>query len=258
MAATAEAARLTEAHRLAQSGLAAQTVRQMLAVWPLLRFDDLDGTFDRWLRVVIPVVRAGRGTSARLAGNYLATFRAVELGVDVAPAVPVLADDVNVEQLSTSMLVTGPVAIRNGFARGRPAARVVTDARVGSARAATRHVLGGGRDTIIRSVAADRAGLGWARATSGKPCAFCAMLASRGPAYKSKQTATFRPHDGCHCSPEPVYRRDADWPAGARQFRSLWDDATAGASGGPASGEGGGDAFNAFRRALSKEGSGAD
>lgn len=246
MAATAPAARLTEAHRLAQAGLSAQTIRQMLAVWPLLRFGDLDGTFGRWLRAVAPVVRSGRTVSARLAANYLATFRALELGVDTTPAAPVLADEIDGDQLATSMLVTGPVALRTGFTRGRPARQVVDAAQVGSARAASRLVLGGGRDTIIRTVAADTRALGWARATSGKPCAFCAMLASRGPAYGSERTATFRPHDGCHCTPEPVYRRDADWPAGSRRHRQVWDEATGGLSGD--------DAVNAFRRALAAAG----
>jgi len=242
MAATREAARLTEAHRLAQGRVSAATVRRMLSVWPLLRVEDLDASFPGWLAAVVPVVRAGKTTSARMAANYLATFRALELGVDAAPAAPVVADEVDPAAVSASMLVTGPARIRAASARGVPIARAVVLAQTASARAAARHSLAGGRDTIEQTVAADRQALGVARSTSGSPCHFCAMLASRGPVYKSEATAGLRPHDGCHCQPEPVYRRDAAWPAGAQRYRELWDETTAGLSGN--------DAVNAFRRAL--------
>lgn len=243
MAATAEAARLTEAHRLAQARVSNQVIARILAAWPLLDPLDIDATVDRWLAVSLPIVRQGRRTSARLAANYLSAFRTLEVGVDTARFTPVLAEDLVVEQVTTSLMVTGPVALRRGVARRRPLAELLNTARSATGAAAMRHTLNGGRDTITATVQADGRALGWARATSGKPCAFCAMLASRGPAYKSEGTADFQPHDSCHCQPEPVYRRDADWPAGSKQYRRLWDEHAAGLSG-P-------DALNAFRRALS-------
>lgn len=241
MAATAEAARLTEAHRLAQSRLGAQVVRQMLLTWPLLDIGDLDRTFERWLRVVVPLVQANRRTSSALAANYIRTFRVLELGVDTRPIVPVIAEPAPVEAVTTSMLVTGPAALRANLAKKVPLERAMSTAAARSARSAMRHVLAGGRETIDQTVANDSRALGWARATSAKACHFCAMLASRGPVY-SEATVGFHAHDGCSCSAEPVYRRDADWPAGSRRYRDLWNEATTGQSGA--------DAQLAFRQAL--------
>lgn len=245
MASSPSASRLTESHRLAQARIGADTVRQMLAAWSLLRFDDLDGSFPDWLRVVIPLVAAQRRLSATLAANYLGVFRAVEIGVGVDTLRPVLADSLPVDALTTSMLITGPARIRSALARKVAPQKALSTAAAGAAAAAMRHALNGGRDTITETVKADARAIGWARATSGTPCSFCAMLASRGPVYKSKAGAEgsrddrVKCHDSCHCTPEPVFRPDAEWPAGSRRFQELWEQHATGP-----------DPANAFRRAL--------
>jgi hypothetical protein len=227
MAATVEARRLTEAHRLAQSRLAAQVVAQLLAVFPLLDPQDVNSTVDRWLTATVPIVRVGRSTSARLAATYLTTFRALELGVDAARFVATIADDLPDEQIATSLVVTGPATIRAGLARGRQLRTVLDLARTSSASAGMRHALNGGRDTVVATTDSDPKALGWARATSGKACSFCALLAGRGPVYKGEGTAGFQAHDHCSCSAEPVYRRDAAWPAGADRYAELYAQAKA-------------------------------
>lgn len=62
------------------------------------------------------------------------------------------------------------------------------------------------RCTAQNNVARDPTKPRWARVCHGaKPCAFCVMLASRGYAYRSKETADFGGefHKGkCHCSVE--------------------------------------------------------
>lgn len=241
MAATAQARRITEAHRLAQAQLGARVVQAMRFVWPLLDADDLDGSFERWLTASRSIVDGQRVVSARLAATYVSTFKALELGA--SPAAPlVLAETVPTAAVATSMLVTGPASVKSAVGRGVQVAQAMDTARARSAAAAMRHVLGGGRDTIAETVGADRQALGWGRAVSGRGCAFCAMLASRGPVY-SEATVAFDAHDGCSCSAEPVYREDAAWPAGSERYQSMWNEATAGLSGQ--------DAINAFRRSLS-------
>lgn len=108
---------------------------------------------------------------------------------------------------------------------------------------ATRQALNGGRSTIDYLVQEDRRALGYIRKTDNDPCAFCAMLASRGPAYKSRETGGFQAHAHCACQPEPVYSSTTQWPGRAREFQELWRSSTTGLDGR--------DAFNAFRRALS-------
>ncbi len=190
---------LTEAHRRSQARLAARTVQLMLAAWPLLDVDDLDESVRRWLQVVFPLVQVNRRTSARLAASYIATFRAVELGL-VEPFTPQLAAPVVPAALTTSMMVTGPALALAAMRRGVPAGAAMDTAAAASSRAAIRHVLDGGRATITATTTADDRARGWVRVTSAKACDFCSTLAG-----KSSGEDAFAAHDGCHCSAEPLY-----------------------------------------------------
>ena len=223
MAATVAGRRLTEAHRLAQARLGARTVAAMRSIWPLLDASHLDATFDRWLSAAMPIIRGQRSTSARLAANYTTTFKALEVG---APAPVVLAESVPSKALATSLLVTGPVQLKWALGNGVPLVQAVSTAERTSAAAAMRHALNGGRETIVQMTRADRRALGWARAASGQACAFCALLASRGPVY-GEARGGFKAHDHCSCTAEPVYRDDAAWPAGSERYQSLYRQAKA-------------------------------
>lgn len=96
--------------------------------------------------------------------------------------------------------------------------------------AGERLVLDSGRQTIVVNVNRDRKARGWARVTEPAPCAFCAMLATRGMAYRSEQSADFRTHDHCRCHAEPVFTQ-YEPPAQVREWGSLYSEATAGVSG---------------------------
>ena len=97
---------------------------------------------------------------------------------------------------------------------------------------------------------ADRLALGYQRITGEKACAFCALLASRGPVYKSPQSGsrTLRDgkpepfHDGCLCVVEVVYDADTALPDASARFAELWETSTDGLSGKAAR--------NAFRSAY--------
>ncbi|MDP1793555.1 MAG: hypothetical protein Q8K63_05385 [Acidimicrobiales bacterium] len=242
MAATAVARRLTEAHRQAQLRLGASTVAQLRRLFHYLDPRAVDATFEQWLAHVVPVVVTQRAASAQIASNYLRIFKVAELGVDAGDFALDVAS-IDLQGLATSLFVTGPVRIKTATGKGVPLSVIADYAEASTSAAGMRWALDGGRDLITDAVGADHQALGWARATSGKACAFCAMLASRGPVY-SDDTVDFESHDGCSCTAEPVYRQDADWPAGARAYRAQWDEATKGAGLEP------GDALNAFRKAL--------
>lgn len=227
MAATVEGAQLTEAHRLLQARLGAQAVADVLALWPLLDVADLDGSFPGWLRAVELVIEARRPASAAAAAGYYARFRAAEAPRTAARFVPAAVNVLEQRALATSLLVTGPVSVKRAVARGVPVERAMQTAQAASSKAALRHTVDAGRDTVLAAVQADPVALGWARVTSGRPCHFCAMVASRGPVYRSERTASFEPHDGCSCSAEPTYDRYAPWPAGSERWASLWAEAKA-------------------------------
>lgn len=232
MASSPSAAALTEGHRLAQARIGAQTVRLMRSAWPLLDPSDLDGSMARWLRVSVPLVSRQSAMSARLAAQYLRAFRALELGLSDYVPIVVTSDTT---AITTSLTVTGPVRIKEQARRAVPFIRALSVAEAASASSALRHALNGGRSTITESVRADRSALGWARVTSGDPCHFCAMLASRGPVFKGESFDASDPrfsgsgeakvHDNCSCGIEPVYRRDTGWPPGSERYRDLWREA---------------------------------
>lgn len=241
MAATVRGRRLTEAHRLAQQRLATRAVAQVRVLWPLLDPGNLDRTSARWLQVNVPMIGAQRRQSAQLAARYLQSFRRFE-APDAAAYRPTPVFEVPVDQVVRSLQVTGPVSVKQSIARGVPVADAMRAAESKVAGAAVRHVLDGGRETVMQVVEEDDEVVAVARITSGDPCAFCAMLASRGPVYKSEGTASFRPHDRCSCQPEPSYGTPV-WHPNSLRLRRLWDRATYGSGGGK-------HALNAFRREL--------
>ena len=69
------------------------------------------------------------------------------------------------------------------------------------------------RTAIIDAVRADSEAKGWARVTEPGACYFCAMLATRGAVYKTRETASFEAHrryengtgGDCRCHAEPVF-----------------------------------------------------
>lgn len=231
--------RLTEAHRRSQIKIGAETVARLVAAWKVLDGEDLDGSLTEWLRVAVPVVGHQRWQSARVGASYFAAFRAVEIGPGTFAAQ--LVGEVDPRRVVTSLTLTGPVFVKSAMARGVKLERAMAIGASMSASAGMRHALDGGRETIFTSVRADSAARGWARVTSGRACAFCAMLASRGAVYKT-DTVKFRSHDHCTCTAEPVFGKESILPPGAERLRDLWDESTGGLSQG--------EAIDAFRRAY--------
>lgn len=231
MAETAAGVRLTLDHRAEQLAIRARALRDVLQIWPALDPERLGTSWPPVEAALLTVVDRRRNQSATLAAGYFEAFRRAE-GVS-GIATPALADlgEAAASRAATSLRVTGPATIVRLTALHRPTPEQTALVRVSGA--VSRHVLDGGRETLLSSVRADRRALGWARAASGNACGFCAMLASRGPAY-GERSGAFQSHDHCSCSLEPVYRRDQAWPAGSRDYQRLWRDATDGLSGGEA------------------------
>lgn len=241
MASTPEGQALTEAHRLAQAELVAQSLQDVLAAWPLLDPASLSGTFPEYARVLTAMLAARRESSTSLAAAYLQAYREAE---GVAGSLDVVAAEAIAEaQALTSLLVTGPIAAKVAIRGGKTAEAAMTSALTQTLGASARIVQGGGRETVYRTVLDDGEARGVQRITDGAPCAFCAMLAGRGAVYKSEMTADFRAHDKCGCHAEPIYRSKGTFAAPhLAEFSQLWADSTKGLHGD--------DAIAAFRRAY--------
>lgn len=173
----------------------------MHAAFRILNPTALDDTFEAWLAVVLPIIAASRRVSARMAAAYLTAARSSAVGLD-PNFTPLLAAEVPVDALRTSLLVTGPLSIKAAMTRGVFLDRAADVAEARSAAVAMRYTLAGGRETITATTRADSRAVGWERVASGKACQFCSSLAGK----HMTDDDVFEAHDGCACSAEPVYR----------------------------------------------------
>ena len=245
MARTAEGARLTNAHREIQGRVKARALRDFLRLSPI--WDGTPETFRLLVDASLPLIEVYNSASSAAAASYYEAFR----GVEKPGGSPTLRlAEFNRELAESGLWSVGQAAVGDAIAAGQSASEAMNTALTNVAGSLTWSVLDGGRETVIRSTSADRQARGWARTTSGNPCAFCAMLSGRGPVYK-EDTADFEAHLHCSCGTEPHYR-DAAWPGRAEEFRDLYNRAVdeANAAGDLRRGTSN-DLLNAFRRVYS-------
>lgn len=238
MAITADAAALTQRHRGAQLALRAAALRDLQALWRSVDPTDLAGTIRPFALASSLVVRVRRRDSAAVAARYFRTFRRFE-GLGLAPVA--LAAPLPAEVAEAQVRGAALAGVLRARQRGFSPQAAAQNGFVRTAGAATGLVLGGARETLLGAIQSDEEALGWQRSTSGKPCAFCAMVAARGAVFKDSTGASFQAHDHCSCTPEPFYRSSRPLPANER-FREQWEATTKGRSGE--------EALNEFRRAV--------
>jgi hypothetical protein len=200
MARTDAGAALTEQHRQGQLQLRAAAIRDFALIWPLWQGDEQ--SFGRLVDATVPLVGAHYQASATFAAAYFDAFRRAERVT--GGRVVARRGTLNVERVVASLHVTGRVMTRRALAAGHSPQQAMQTALVRTTGAVSRHMLAGGRDTVILSAAEDRSARGWERVLSGDPCEFCLMLAGRGAVY-SADTADFRAHDHCACAAAPAY-----------------------------------------------------
>ncbi|WP_028472117.1 hypothetical protein [Nocardioides alkalitolerans] len=104
------------------------------------------------------------------------------------------------------------------------------------AAAAMRITQNAARGLVYNLAETDLRIIGWARfSLTGKPCGWCAMLISRGLAYKTRKQATAaragrsdeqdQYHDNCRCVAVPIFlesQMDSDMFAFTREMSGLW------------------------------------
>ncbi len=223
MARTATGRALTELHRRQQLALRADVLRQVLRLWPTWNLHEPD-TYVALQDALVAITQVSAERSATLAAAYYRLFRLAEqpvLARDIALGV-MLASAPSVEQIKKAIDATAKSGVYNAFKAGKSYEEALANGLVRVSGSVGRLAMEGGRSTIEQTVMRDKLALGYARVTGGRPCAFCAMLASRGPVYK-EDTVDFQAHDHCSCTSEPVYP-GSEWPGRAREFRELWDE----------------------------------
>lgn len=215
MALTAQGRRLTEANRLLQLQLASQAAGVGLILWDQLQTSDLDGSIPEWLASNTALASRYYNESSQTTAEYIRQYRAVEAAGNTAPVLVPTFDAALTAQI---LLVAGPVRVKNFISRGFSGSSALAAAKSGYAGMLRRQVMMGGRQAIDLTTAQDQQAIGWRRVSDGDPCAFCAMLCSRGPVYRSKESTQgsvlrdsrgggqglhYHAHCGCHA--EIVY-----------------------------------------------------
>lgn len=202
-------------------------LRDLRAWWSALDTGDAKAARESLQRFLPVLVAAYGPMAASLALDHYEASRAAA-GVS-RPFRPVMAPMPPLEQLMRS---AGWAAAPLFGAAPDPAASL------GRLEGATqRLVQAPGRDTLIDNAARD--GARWARMPSGATtCAWCLVLASRGPAYESREDAGGGDawHDDCDCQPvvtwgdeplpydpEPLYQQylDARYRAGSSRLEDI-------------------------------------
>ena len=221
MSSTTEGRRLTEAHRLRQLQLRAITARDVQLLWRTLDLEDFARGWASIEPALVTSIQARHQLSAGLSGRYFTEFHAAE-GAQGAPSVR-LAETPAADVLVPNLRLLGPGTVERTGSLSTAFSQVESEV--------SRQVLAGGRSTMVESIGATRYCLGYARVSDGSPCAFCAMLISRGAGY-GPAAAHFEAHRRCGCTAEPVYRMDQPLPNQAQhdRFSELWNSIPRGLS----------------------------
>ncbi|KPG13736.1 VG15 protein [Mycobacteroides immunogenum] len=226
-------------HQREQESIAAKVAAGMLLLWPNLVFDRLTETTESWLHGAMLQVQRGWDESAAAAGEFVqASLWSVEPD---GPPIPDLKVEFPARDVATALTVTGPVNVKKQMPA--PQADVMAKAQKASSGAAQTRALDGGREMVQAQVLrlgperkSRRKAVGYARFTDSNPCYFCAMLASRGAFYLSKDSfkasnkrfegdGTAKVHDHCKCSLRPVFSLADGLDDRAKYFYNMWVDA---------------------------------
>ena len=168
-----------ETYRRAQAALSSRAVADLRKVWPALLTMRPDKTAEALALVLAEVTDKYGYASAALAAEWFEDLRdaagAARSHSAWAAATP------STERLEVlARWGVGPL-----FGASPDPVTALSLVSGGLAR----QVLSVGRDTLMESIASDPAGPTYARHASANACAFCAMLATRGPVYTSETNA---------------------------------------------------------------------
>lgn len=227
-----------------QRGLTAvrnDVVRSLVPLFSTLDESELNRSFPGYERQAAEVIREGEHRASRLAVQFYAETRKTEQAEGDAPRLP--ARLASPEQLRTNLFVTGPVEVKRALTHGASIDEAMRRGQVATAGAGSRLALNAGRYHIEDLAKADPSAVGWQRVIqSAKPCAFCAMLASRGAVYKAGRYAPrTKYHYHCSCVAVPLFKGSKKHQQ-AQFYAALWSESTKGLRGKKA--------VAAFRKAL--------
>lgn len=234
MASTGKGALLTDQHRRRQVSLAITADSQARRAWDAtLDLNDLTGTQPIWKRTMLNLIQTWWRISEQAALAYLPQYREAETGE--GPGIEIGVQQFDRRRAGEKLDWLGSTNVKWHLASGDTPEDAYRKARELFLGVFHEAVLTGGRSAIEHWAQQDTRAIGWRRVSDGDPCAFCAMLVTRGPVYTNAKKAGLRASDGkkyhphCGCTVEVVY---GDWEP--TQQEQQWIDEYYKAAGKPA------------------------
>lgn len=231
-----EQRRLAEQYQAEQRAATSTLTRDLLMLlMAILSLNDPEGSWPALRLAVKALIRERRNQSARTAGIY---YRRAREDAGVSGSVVLVAPrDLVEERLNAALDGAGIAVLKRSVRLGATMTEARDRAAVTLSGAGSRLALEGGRDVIEGTILADENALGWARIGDGDPCAWCAMLISRGGVYKSGTTAgdarsggeRYHDHDGCQAV--PIFDPTSPYEQAAEELYEQWQRVTDGHSG---------------------------
>ena len=274
MAHTEKGAQLTASHHEAQMSLSASLVDVIRDLFlSIFDVNDIDGSSAKFIAEAVPIVVRARELSTEMATTYLDAFRKVELtslvdSTHLDPTDPltvprgVLEDMVSEDlleeedlkrltgdlvgsmpsagQVARELHSSGAAVAKKKLAAGSSTDEAVDVAAKAVAAKVVQQVADGGRAPLLQETERGSHGcVGYARVVDDDPCAFCAMLASRGAVYRANSfedsnslfsgDGRFKVHPGCGCTLEPIYGgRITGLPPESKKLMDEWAEIAAG------------------------------
>ena len=217
-------------YQAAQNLLGVTLIRDILAQWNLTMMDlgRIKRIWPQIRRGIIAAVDNKRDIFWHMGLRFYAQVRTASgITTTVPEVLPVPLPPALVQATLDS---TGPFTMLRAVGKGAPPGTAADMAGVRLSGAASRLALQGAREAVLQSVREDPEAMAWARGLGPRPCYFCAMLASRGPVYKSESSAGFLAHNHCMCYAIPVFRAGQGYP-GWQDLQDEWQTVTARLSG---------------------------
>lgn len=205
MALTAAGAALTAGYQRHISATASATGLAVADAMGDIDPDDIGGMHQYAVKKAADAIQAGTRQGRALTARYLNRYARAE-GIEL-PTLPAVRPVGRQEAVRTAFY-SGPVRAKTLIRRGISGEQAVAEMRTWAAQWGRTRVESTSRDYVIQS--ARRTKLKCRRVVVGKTCAFCSMLAARGPVY-TEDTVTFRAHRCCDCTWEICKETPAEW-----------------------------------------------
>lgn len=225
MPSSARSIAITDAYRAQALAIRRRAVAGVSTSWAtLLRLDELDLSFARWLVAAVALTSRAQAATVALSDAYLAAFVSEELGRAVDPVgldVAAFAGRSTTGRPLAELFDPTLASVKRALAGGRPPEQASAIGRARATSSASFETDEAGRAALDEAMSSSKRVRGWRRVTAGRACGAC-LASSTGKVQKPAERLLVHPH--CHCTKEPVVEGAPDEirrPSGPELFHRM-------------------------------------